>query len=146
MRKYFVVIIITVSTVFIFAQENSIIFRWAKSHRGTSLYTRFGLLNGNRTAITYSNDGSIAGTNPSDLRGYWPYPATQDGYIGDVTPLLELNSRSVIIMGMEYLIHCIQLQSQQVRVQDRQQRLTPSTDTFRDSLLNQGMLMQIRIP
>ncbi len=90
MRKYFIIIILFISTGFIFGQGNSNYIQWAKTHRGNALYTRFGLLNGNRTAITYSNDGSIAGTNPSDLRGYWPYPATQDGYIGDVDPLVGI--------------------------------------------------------
>lgn len=90
MRKIFTTVFFLISTAFIFGQQSSDYINWAKTHRGNALYTRFGLLNGNRTAITYSNDGSIAGTNPGDLRGYWPYPATQDGYIGDVTPLVGI--------------------------------------------------------
>ena len=89
MYKIYVIILFALAGTLSFAQQSDYI-QWAKTHRGSALYTRFGLLNGNRVAITYSNDGSIAGTNPGDLRGYWPYPSTQDGYIGDVTPLVGI--------------------------------------------------------
>ncbi|MGB9773854.1 MAG: hypothetical protein ACPL4I_07560 [Bacteroidota bacterium] len=58
--------------------------------RGDPRYRKTGVHNGNRVAITFANDGSIAGLNPGTLRGVWPFPATQDGYIGDVTPLVGI--------------------------------------------------------
>ena len=61
---------------------------YAKTHRGNALYVRFGIHDGNRVAITFRNNGQISGTDPNDIRGAWPYPITQDSYIGDVTPLV----------------------------------------------------------
>jgi hypothetical protein len=90
MQKFFTLTFFLILYTFILGQEQDNSIPWSKTHRGSALYTRYGLLNGNRVAITYSNDGSIAGTNPGDLRGYWPYPVTQDGYIGDVTPLVGI--------------------------------------------------------
>ncbi len=90
MRKLLIFTFILITASFVFAQEQSQFIQWAKTHRGNSLYTRFGILNGNRIAITFRNDGSISGTNPNDIRGAWPYPQTQDGYIGDVTPLVGI--------------------------------------------------------
>lgn len=87
MRKLFVLVIVFISGASAFAQE-SMLVQYAKTHRGNSLYTRFGIHDGNRVAITFRNNGSISGTNPNDIRGAWPYPMTQDSYIGDVTPLV----------------------------------------------------------
>lgn len=89
MRKLLIFTFVLTVAGCVFGQQDPFI-QWAKSHRGNSLYTRFGIHNGNRIAITFRNDGSISGTNPNDLRGYWPYPQTQDGYIGDVTPLVGI--------------------------------------------------------
>ena len=89
MHKIYILILISFAASFSYGQQDNYI-QWARTHRGNALYDRYGLLNGNRVAITYSNDGSIAGINPGDLRGYWPYPSTQDGYIGDVTPLVGI--------------------------------------------------------
>lgn len=89
MRRTFIIALLFISAGLVLGQQSNYI-QWAKSHRGNSLYARFGLLNGNRIALTFSNDGSMAGTNPNAIRGYWPYPATQDGYIGDVTPLVGI--------------------------------------------------------
>ncbi|HUI29144.1 MAG TPA: hypothetical protein VLX91_02925 [Candidatus Acidoferrales bacterium] len=66
------------------------LLNWAKTHGGKALYTRFGVHNGNRVAISFRSDGSISGTNANDIRGEWPYPATHDSYIGDVTPLVGI--------------------------------------------------------
>jgi hypothetical protein len=89
MRKILLLTLIFIISEFTFGQQDLLI-PWAKTNRGKSLYTRFGIHNGNRIAISFRSDGSIAGTNPNDVRGDWPYPATQDGYIGDVTPLVGI--------------------------------------------------------
>jgi hypothetical protein len=73
----------------VFAQQDLLI-DYAKRNRGNSLFRKFGIHNGNRIAITFRNDGSISGTNPNDIRGAWPYPATQDSYIGDVDPIVGI--------------------------------------------------------
>ncbi len=69
-----------------FAQSPQFI-QWAKTHYGNALYTRFGVHDGNRVAISFRNDGSIAGLNANDIRGYWPYPS-KDSYVGDVSPMV----------------------------------------------------------
>lgn len=70
--------------------QQDILLDYAKKNRGNSLFRKFGIHNGNRVAITFRNDGSISGTNPNDIRGAWPYPMTQDSYIGDVTPIVGI--------------------------------------------------------
>ncbi len=89
MRKLLIISLIFIAADLSFGQVDYFI-QWAKTHRGNALYTRFGVHNGNRIAISFRSDGSISGTNPNDVRGYWPYPMTQDGYIGDVTPLVGI--------------------------------------------------------
>ncbi len=43
---------------------------------------------GNRAAITYYNDGQIAGINTGiDIRGEWPL-GSGENYIGDCVPLI----------------------------------------------------------
>ena len=87
MKRIFVALTVFVLTGTAFAQSPQLI-EWAKTHRGNALYTRFGVQNGNRVGISFRNDGSIAGVDANDLRGYWPYPATKDSYVGDITPLV----------------------------------------------------------
>ena len=108
MRRTFIIALLFFSAGIVLGQQSNYI-QWAKSHRGNSLYARFGLLNGNRIALTFSNDGSMAGTNPNAIRGYWPYPATQDGYIGDVTPLvgIELPVRDYTGDGVPDTLHSV---------------------------------------
>lgn len=87
----------------VFAQEDQLV-QYAKSHRGNALYVRFGIQSGNRTAISFRNDGSIAGTNPNDVRGVWPYPETDDGYIGDVTPLFGVELPGLYPAGIVHSV------------------------------------------
>ncbi len=87
MKRFLVALFVIVASGTAFAQSPQLI-QWAKTHRGNALYTRFGIQNGNRVGISFRNDGSIAGLNANDLRGYWPYPATKDSYVGDITPLV----------------------------------------------------------
>ncbi len=87
MKNRLLVLAILLSAGVAFGQSPQLI-QWAKTHRGNALYTRFGIQNGNRVGISFRNDGSIAGLNANDLRGYWPYPATKDSYVGDITPLV----------------------------------------------------------
>ncbi len=89
MRRFSIVAVIFVISGVAFGQTSQFI-QWAKTHRGNALYTRFGIHNGNRVAISFRNNGSISGTNANDARGYWPFPATEDSYIGDVTPLIGI--------------------------------------------------------
>ncbi len=81
-------------------QGNDNLIPYAKSHRGNALYVRFGIHDGNRVAITFRNNGSISGTNPNDIRGAWPYPMTQDSYIGDVTPLVGVELPGIFPAGI----------------------------------------------
>lgn len=99
-----------------FAQETSNLIPYSKvaSHRGNALYVRFGLHDGNRVAITFRNNGQISGTDPNDIRGAWPYPMTQDSYIGDVTPLVGVELPGIYPTGkapdgstMYSLIHSV---------------------------------------
>ncbi len=101
-------LIIFITAEVTFAQQDLLI-NYAKSGRGNSLYRKFGIHNGNRVAITFRSDGSIAGTNPNDIRGAWPYPATQDSYIGDVTPLvgIELPVRDYNGDGIPDTLHSV---------------------------------------
>ncbi|MDR3628533.1 MAG: hypothetical protein P4L45_16930 [Ignavibacteriaceae bacterium] len=89
MRKILLLTLIIITSELAFGQTDYLI-PWAKTNRGNSLYTRFGIHNGNRIGLTFRSDGSISGTNANDIRGDWPYPATKDGYIGDVTPLVGI--------------------------------------------------------
>ncbi|HQT92255.1 MAG TPA: hypothetical protein PL001_09555, partial [Candidatus Kryptobacter bacterium] len=89
MRRFSIVAVLFVISGVAFGQTSQFI-QWAKTHRGNALYTRFGIHNGNRVAISFRNNGSISGTNANDARGYWPFPATEDSYIGDVTPLIGI--------------------------------------------------------
>ena len=87
MKRFSFVLALLLSSGIAFGQSPQLI-QWAKTNRGNALYTRFGIQNGNRVGISFRNDGSIAGLNANDLRGYWPYPATEDSYVGDITPLV----------------------------------------------------------
>ncbi len=89
--------------------QTSEFVNYAKTHRGNALYTRFGVHNGNRVAISFRNNGSISGTNANDVRGYWPFPATEDSYIGDVTPLIgiELPIRDYTGDGIPDTLHSV---------------------------------------
>lgn len=87
MKRIFIALSVFFISSAAFAQSPQLI-QWAKTHRGNALYTRFGVQNGNRVGISFRNDGSIAGLDANDLRGYWPYPATKDSYVGDITPLV----------------------------------------------------------
>ncbi len=89
MRKLLVFALILFFADLMFGQQDPLL-QWAKHNRGNSLYRKFGVHNGNRVAVTFRNDGSISGTDPNDIRGAWPYPSTQDSYIGDVTPLVGI--------------------------------------------------------
>lgn len=108
MRSFFGLVIILLAAQTGFSQQDLFI-NYAKTHRGNSLYRKFGIHNGNRVAITFRNDGSISGTNPNDIRGAWPYPATQDSYIGDVTPLvgIELPIRDYSGDGIQDTLHSV---------------------------------------
>jgi len=110
MRKILFAIFVgslAVSTQLLAQQDNLI--PYAKSHRGSYLYVKFGLHNGNRVAITFRNNGSISGTNSNDIRGAWPYPMTQDSYIGDVTPLVGVELPGVydIGKGIKGIVHSV---------------------------------------
>lgn len=87
MKKFSIAVFVLAISGAAFGQSPELL-NYAKTHRGNSLYTRFGIHNGNKIGITFRNDGSISGTNANDLRGYWPSPATKDSYIGDVDPLV----------------------------------------------------------
>ena len=89
MRRLVIVFLVFAACGISYAQ-NADFINYAKAHRGNSLYTRFGIHNGNRVAISFRNNGAISGTNANDVRGYWPFPATEDSYIGDVTPLIGI--------------------------------------------------------
>ena len=87
MSKFLFFILTLFECAAVFCQQDQLV-QYAKTHRGNALYTRFGIHDGNRAAITFRNNGSISGTNANDIRGAWPYPATMDSYIGDVTPMI----------------------------------------------------------
>jgi hypothetical protein len=108
MRKFSLLILIFLTSEFAFGQQDYLI-PWAKTNRGKSLYTRLGVHNGNRIAITFRSDGSISGTNANDIRGDWPYPQTKDGYIGDVTPLvgIEIPIRDYNGNGIPDTLHSV---------------------------------------
>ncbi|MCL4509901.1 MAG: hypothetical protein M1470_02375 [Bacteroidetes bacterium] len=89
MKRLLIVSFVLIASTVAFGQSSQLV-QWAKTHRGNALYTRFGVHNGNRVEISFRNNGSISGTNTNDARGYWPFPATQDSYIGDVTPLIGI--------------------------------------------------------
>ena len=103
---FFVMILFECSAVS--AQQDQLI-EYARTHRGNALYTRFGIHDGNRVAITFRNDGSISGTHPNDIRGAWPYPATMDSYVGDITPMIgvELPLRDYNGDGKVDTIHSV---------------------------------------
>ncbi len=99
MRKILVVLFLLAGLSSIsLAQDNLI--PYAKTHRGNALYVRFGIHDGNRVAITFRNNGQISGTDPNDIRGAWPYPMTQDSYIGDVTPLVGVELPGIYPAGI----------------------------------------------
>ena len=108
MKRFFVALVVILAAGSAFAQSPELI-QWAKTHRGNALYTRFGIMDGNRVGISYRNDGSIAGLNANDLRGYWPYPATKDSYVGDITPLVgvQLPVRDYFGNGKLDTIHSV---------------------------------------
>lgn len=103
MRKIFIfVLFLTVGGSLSYAQEGSDnLIPYAKTHRGNALYVRFGIHDGNRVAITFRNNGQISGTDPNDIRGAWPYPMTQDSYIGDVTPLVGVELPGTYPIGVD---------------------------------------------
>ncbi len=81
--------------------QDALLIQYAKTHRGNMLYKKFGIQNGNRVAITLYNNGEIGGTDPDDIRGAWPYPETEDSYIGDVTPLIGVQLPGSYPVGLD---------------------------------------------
>ncbi len=101
MRKAIIIILLLAAGGCpVFAQQDNLI-PYAKTHRGNALYVRFGIHDGNRVAITFRNNGQISGTDPNDIRGAWPYPMTQDSYIGDVTPLVGVELPGTYPIGVD---------------------------------------------
>ncbi|MFZ1080840.1 MAG: hypothetical protein WAO19_02820 [Candidatus Kryptoniota bacterium] len=101
MRKIlFLCLLIVTGSSNIIAQGTDDLIPYAKTHRGNALYVRFGIHDGNRVAITFRNSGQIGGTDPQDIRGAWPYPMTQDSYIGDVTPLVAVELPGTYPIGV----------------------------------------------
>ncbi len=101
MRKIVIPIFLLLSLISLsYAQQDNLI-PYAKTHRGNALFVRFGIHDGNRIALTFRNNGSISGTDPNDIRGAWPYPMTQDSYIGDVTPLVGVELPGIYQVGVD---------------------------------------------
>lgn len=96
----FISLLIVASVSDLYAQQDNLI-PYAKTHRGNALYVRFGIHDGNRVAITFRNNGQISGTDPNDIRGAWPFPKTQDSYIGDVTPLVGVELPGTFPAGVD---------------------------------------------
>ena len=103
MRKAIILILLLASGGFpVFGQQGQDnLIQYAKTHRGNALYVRFGIHDGNRVAITFRNNGQISGTDPNDIRGAWPFPRTQDSYIGDVTPLVGVELPGTFPIGID---------------------------------------------
>ncbi len=101
MRKVIISILLLASFGAAFGQQDQDnLIPYAKTHRGNALYVRFGIHDGNRVAITFRNNGQISGTDPNDIRGAWPFPKTQDSYIGDVTPLVGVELPGTYPVGV----------------------------------------------
>ncbi len=103
MRKFIIIVLLlTAGIIPVYGQqEQDNLIPYAKTHRGNALYVRFGVHDGNRIAITFRNNGQISGTDPNDIRGAWPFPKTQDSYIGDVTPLVGVELPGVFPIGVD---------------------------------------------
>ncbi len=103
MRKIFILFLfLFAGSIAAYAQQGSDnLIPYARTHRGNALYVRFGIHDGNRVAISFRNNGQISGTDPNDIRGAWPYPMTQDSYIGDVTPLVGVELPGVYPIGID---------------------------------------------
>ncbi len=129
MKRLFVALAVLFFTGTAFAQSPELI-QWARSHWGNALYTRFGIQNGNRVGLSFRNDGSIAGLNANDLRGYWPYPATKDSYVGDITPLVgvQLPVRDYFGTGKPDTIHSVTIAKGPRNGQDA--KLDPTSGAF----------------